>query len=549
MNTSQSKGTRARPVSGQADVAWDRGTPQEVQLEVSTERSGLAGSDRRISRRGLLRAGLSLAAATMGAGVLFEARPSAALAQAAPGGFGSSSALSASPVPTVVTQWNAAALQAIRATRPGPPVVARALAIVHTCVYDAWAAYDPQALGTQLGGALRRPAAEHTLANKSEAVSHAAYHALADLFPSETPLFASLLSSLGYDPSDPSTDACTPRGIGAMAAEAVLAFRHGDGANQLGDLHPGAYSDYTGHVPVNDPEQLDDPNRWQPLRVSDGRGGFVVQQCVTPHWGRVIPFALTTGSQFRPLGGPATYPSDAYSEQAKRILRYSAQLTDRQKMIAEYWADGPGLETPPGHWCLFAQFVSQRDGHDLDADVQLFFALTNAMFDASIACWDVKCAVDYVRPITAVRYLFAGKKVRAWGGPHQGTRLVDGADWQPYQVPTMITPPFPEYVSGHSTFSAAGATILQRFTGSDACGASHTQRAGTSRIEPGTTPVTDVPLSWATFSDAANEAGISRRYGGIHFVDGDLTGRGMGRQIAAQAWQKARGYISGTAGP
>jgi hypothetical protein len=111
----------------------------------------------------------------------------------------------------------------------------------------------------------------------------------------------------------------------------------------------------------------------------------------------------------------------------------------------------------------------------------------------------------------------------------------------------VVTPPFPEYISGHSTFSAAGAEILKSFTGSDQFGASFTQPAGTSRVEPGLVPKNDVALKWETFTQAADEAGISRRYGGIHFENGDLNGRAAGRLVGAQAWRKAQTYFDGTA--
>ena len=133
--------------------------------------------------------------------------------------------------------------------------------------------------------------------------------------------------------------------------------------------------------------------------------------------------------------------------------------------------------------------------------------------------------------------------------PFRGTRVIDGADWEPYQPVTVVTPPFPEFTSGHSTFSAAGAEILKSFTGSDAFGASATVRAGSSKVEPGAVPATDVTLSWATFSDAADQAGISRRYGGIHFVQGDLRGRSGGRLVGAQVWAKALMSFNGTATP
>jgi hypothetical protein len=446
-----------------------------------------------------------------------------------------------------VIQWDNEALQAIRLTKPGPPMVARALAIVHTAMYDAWAAYDETAVGTRLGGALRRPAAERTLANKSEALSYAAYRSLVDLFPSQRLAFDAVMASLGYDPGNVSTDPATAVGVGNVAVAALIAFRHHDGANQLGDLHPGSYSDYTGYAPVNDPDHINDPNRWQPLRFADGHGGFVTPGFIAPHWGHVVPFALTSAAEFRPAEAPNLYPFGGYRVQAEQILHYSARLSDRQKAIAEYWADGPNSELPPGHWMLFGQFVSRRDGHTLDQDVKMFFALANAVFDAGIVAWECKRTYDYVRPVTAVHFLFAGKKVRAWAGPYRGTRVIDGADWEPYQPVTFVTPPFPEFISGHSTFSAAAAEVLKAFTGRDAFGASATVRAGSSKVEPGAVPATDVTLAWATFSEAAGEAGISRRYGGIHFEQGDLQGRSRGRLVGARVWAKALTYFDGTA--
>jgi len=185
--------------------------------------------------------------------------------------------------------------------------------------------------------------------------------------------------------------------------------------------------------------------------------------------------------------------------------------------------------------------VSRRDGNDLDDDVKLFFALNNAELDASIAAWDCKTAYDYVRPISAIRFLFAGQTIQAWGGPGLGTRAIDGATWRPY----IPTPAFAEYTSGHSTFSAAAAEILRQFTRSDHFGASVTITRGSSFVEPGVAPVHDVVLSWETFRDAADEAGISRRYGGIHFQDGDLEARRGGRLIGRQVWQKARKHFNG----
>jgi hypothetical protein len=465
---------------------------------------------------------------------------------------------------TLVVRWNEAFLQGVRDSKLGPPMVARALAIAHTCVYDAWAAYDDRALGTRLGGSLRQPAAERTLENMTQAISFAAYRAAVDLFPaSVSSVFDPLMQSLGYDERDHSTDTSTPTGIGNVAAQAVLDFRHRDGANQLGD-EPGGmpgvpYSDYTGYVPTNDPLDIrvpfdpttvHDPSSWQPLRYVDASGKLVTPAFVGAQWQHVTAFALNPTSRLRSPTGPATYGSADYLSQAQALLELSAGLTDEHKMIAEYWADGPHSELPPGHWNLFAQFVSRRgdhgpDAHGVERDVKLFFALTNAVSDAGCCAWDNKRAFNSVRPITAIRTLFRGEPVRAWGGPYQGTKLIDGASWFPYQPITFPTPPFPEYSSGHSSFSAAGAEILKLFTHDDRFGGSVTLPAGISRIEPGAVPATDLTLSWATFSDAADQAGISRRYGGIHFEQGDLDARATGRIAAQRAWEKAHEYWEG----
>ena len=445
---------------------------------------------------------------------------------------------------TVVLVWNEAVLAAIRATRPAPPVAARALAIVHTAMYETWAAYDPWAVGTRLG--FVPPPTDRTTAARSDAVGYAAYHAILDLFPDRKSTVDATLAAVGLDPPPSAADPTTSAGIGAAAARAVLDFRHGDGANQLGTLAPGAYADWTGYVPVNTPDVVVAPDRWQPLRVPDGRGGNVVQRFAVPHWGLVVPFASPPLLTDR-VPPPAPAGTRRFLQQAEELIEISARLSDREKAIAQYWADGPNSELPPGHWCLLAGYVSRRDGHDLDADVVLFFALTNALLDAGIETWYLKRKYDYVRPITAIRELFAGRQIRAWAGPGRDGQLIDGAQWQPYQEATVVTPPFAEYPSGHSTFSAAAAEVLRRYTGSDAFGAAVTIEAGSSRIEPGRVPARDLTLHWDTFSAAADEAGLSRRYGGIHFQQGDLVGRAVGREVGARVWHLATAYRNGAA--
>ncbi|HEV7534094.1 MAG TPA: vanadium-dependent haloperoxidase, partial [Acidimicrobiia bacterium] len=440
-----------------------------------------------------------------------------------------------------VLRWNDALLETIRATGTPPTIGARALAVGNTCMYDAWAAYDPVATGTRLGGTLRRPADERTPEARDEAISRAARLALADLFPARAARFDAVLAAQGYDRAGPAA-AGTPAGVALRACRAVLDFRHHDGANQLGD-EPGSaggpYSDYTGYRPVNGPDRLAEPDRWQPQPVPDGHGGTTTQQFLTPQWGRVVPFA---GPVDETVDGPAGDPGPPRAGTPPRqaevdeVVRLSAGLTDEQKVVAEYWADGPGSELPPGHWMRFAEFCSRRDGLGVDSDVKLSFLLANAMLDASIADWARKVRFDSVRPLSLVRHVDGGRRIRAWGGPYQGTKDIDGAQWRPY----LPTPPFAEYPSGHSTFSAAGAEVLHLFTGRRDFGATVLVPAGASHVEPGAVPAHDVVLHWATFDDAADQAAFSRRLGGIHFLTGDLDGRLVGRRVAARVVARGR---------
>lgn len=456
----------------------------------------------------------------------------------------------------VVLRWDEETLAAVRVVKPAPTVVARALAVVHTAAYDAWAPYDATAVGTRLGGTLRRPADERTAAYKSKAISYAAYRALVDLFPTRTADFEAFMTALGYDPADASTDTTTPAGIGNVVARAVLDARHADGSNQLGDA-PGAavpgkaYGDYTGYAPVNTWNQVTDPYRWQPQCVPAPPAGAAtcagtVQSFTTPQWSRVTPFALSRPDQF----GPPVMNRAKLPAEAKQLVDLQAKLTDATTTSAYYWADGPSSELPPGHWAMFAQAASRAYGLDLDSNVKGFFALGNALLDASIATWNAKVTQDTVRPITYVRWLYAGRKIKGWAGPGQGIVDVDGSAWRPYQEATVVTPPFAEYTSGHSAFSAAACQVFLRFVGTEQfkLPLTVTVRRGTSTIEPGVVPARDTVLKFSGFADAADQAGLSRRYGGIHFEDGDLAGRTLGKSIGNAAYDKAQTFMTGAAG-
>ncbi|MBS1705983.1 MAG: vanadium-dependent haloperoxidase [Armatimonadetes bacterium] len=487
------------------------------------------GSNDRYSRRQVLETG---AKGTLALGMLpFMA------SLAGCGGSGVTGSGGSSGTRSLSYQWTGTLLETISAVRPGPPMTARAIGMVATAIFDAWANYDSIAVGTRLGSRLRRPTVEHTLENKNKAISFAAYRVLVDLYPARTTQLTQTMTDLGYNPSDTSTDTSTPEGIGNTVAAALLQFRHQDGSNQLNN-----YADTTGYVPVNTVDTVNDPSQWQPLRFANGASpGYIA-----PHWGNVVPFALSSPSVIRPTAPPA-FGSPTYLDQAQEVIDVLSRLNDRTKVIAEYWADGPGSVLPPGHWQLFGRFVSERDDHTLDDDVKMFFLLGNAVFDAGIACWDCKRAYNSSRPITAIRNLFAGQQVASFAGPNLGVQMVDGSQWMPYQSVNFVTPPFPEFTSGHSTFSSAGAEILKRFTGSDSFGFTIDIASGWSGFETGV-PAEPVNLSYSTFSAAADDAGISRVYGGIHFRAANIEGQRCGRLVGEMVWNVGMSYINGTAG-
>ncbi|MES2901695.1 MAG: phosphoesterase [Pseudomonadota bacterium] len=451
----------------------------------------------------------------------------------------------------VVLLWNKVAISAIRATRPAPPIAARSLAIVHTVIYDAWAAYDPVALGTRLGAQLRRPMAEQTAANRTEAISFAAFIALRDQFPSQNAVFEAQMAALGYNPADAIAGYTSPAGIGTIAAHTFIQFAYGDGANQLGRLTASglAYADYTAYAARNQPmivaeatprTAIANPSAWQPLTYTDAGGVLRTQSFVVPFWGRVRPFALSSGSQFRP-SAPSVLGSQAFLDQAQHMINVQAGLTETHKSIVDFWAGGVAGDLPTALWSQFAHVVSARDNNTEAADVKLFFAMSNSLFDAGIAAWDAKRAYDSARPITAIRYLFNGQTIQGYGpqGPAGGLQAIRGETWTPFQLKTAPVPGHPDYVSGHSTYSAAAAEVLRLFTGSDAFNHSVTIAPRSLLVDPAL-PTAAITLAWDTFSFAACEAGNSRVLGGIHFENADLTGRALGVRVGATVFQRAQ---------
>ena len=292
---------------------------------------------------------------------------------------------------SIVVTWNDTILRSLEtgtnepSLRLGPPMVARLLAIIYSAAFQAWVPLSDTGKPLLPDGAARRPVAERTLAAKRVAISYAIYRTALNLFPSSliTPLLDAQMSELGLDINNVGTAGNTPEAIGNNAAKLVLASRANDGANQSGTqagsaAPPNPYSDYTGYVPINPPalafaaterRHIVDVGRWQPIAYVDPLSGSVrTPGFIAPHWQNVKPFALSSANQFRPT--PPEHPnSQAFLDQSRYVIEVQRELTLEQKIIAEYWADGPRSWLPPGHWCEIAGEVSRAKLHNVDKDV------------------------------------------------------------------------------------------------------------------------------------------------------------------------------------
>jgi hypothetical protein len=381
----------------------------------------------------------------------------------------------------VVNDWNSSALDAIRAERTPPPIASRALAMLHASIYDA------------INGIARThepyfvQSAVPSSASKEAAASAAAHKILAALFPAQAPgfdaLHAATLATLSDGPRK-------SHGVawGESVAGHILALRANDNSQTSVPLALGS-----------------GPGAWQP--TPPGFAPFLL-----PQWAFVAPFAMPADSHFRPTGPPAL-DSAKYVEDYDEVKLLGAAVrsvrTPEQTLIALFWADGAGTTTPPGHWNSIAQTVAFSMGNTIEQNARLFALLNLAMADAAICAWDAKYFYDFWRPVTAIRDGDADGNPATVGDP----------TWSSF----IVTPPFPDYISGHSTFSGAASTVLAMFYGTD-----HVTFASSSDLLPG------VSRQFTRFSAAASEAALSRLYGGIHFRSANEDGLSSG--IAIGEW-------------
>lgn len=373
----------------------------------------------------------------------------------------------------IVTDWNIAALYAIRANRSSPPVASRALAILHVSIYDAVNGisrrYEPYAV----------PSGVPAGASIEAAASAAAHRVLIRLFPASAIVFDELHAAMLAAIADGQRK---DKGLiwGEYVADQIVALRAHDGSDAV-IAAPGGSG----------------PGVWQPTPPQ-------FAPYLLPQWGFVTPFAMPAADAFRPPGPPSLNSAD-YLADLEEVRRLGAAVgstrTADQSQIAGFWADGAGTETPPGHWNSIAREVSANEGNTLEENARLFALLNVAMADSAICAWDAKYTYNFWRPVTAIR-----------------------ASSDPAWSSFIPTPPFPDYVSGHSAFSGAAATVLAMFYGTDSID-----------FTIGSDALPGVDRSFDSFSAAASEAALSRLYGGIHFRSANEDGLRAGMAIGEWA--------------
>jgi hypothetical protein len=416
--------------------------------------------------------------------------------------------------------------------------------------FDAIAPYHASAVGiySRLG---RRPAAEGaTNRNKNIAMLYATLRVMGSLLPSEKATWANILTGLGLDPNDNSTDLTTPVGIGNAAGNAVVAFREHDGMNQLGDeggrlYNRFPYMDYTGFKPVNTAYEIFDPTKWQPQVVTAGNGIFRVQQYVTPQIAITKPYALkdvashVTPEPIASLLKRGENGRALYKQQVDDALATSASLAgnDYKKAQAEFF------DNKFRSIGFIALFVAITHGFTLDQFVQYDCMLNISAFDAAILSFKEKTRWNAIRPFSAIKVQYGDQPVTAYGGPFKGTVTdLPASQWRSY----LGTPDHPEYPSGSQCFCAAEAQASRRLVG-DALGWSVLVPQGQSRVEPGVTPAHDVTLYFDTFTDFEYQCGQGRVLGGVHFQPSVAASIDLCRPAGDDAYDFMQAHINGTA--
>jgi hypothetical protein len=301
---------------------------------------------------------------------------------------------------------------------------------------------------------------------------------------------------------------------------------------------------------------LPQPDLWTPLSINGS-----VKKYLTPEWGTANK-GILSDEEFSVLLQNASElypPHDVYLKESKEVEQITSKLTPLEKMIAEFWAGGPLTVTPPGMWIIFCDIIIRSDQMSIDKEVALYTLVSSGLYQSSICAWRLKRDKLQARPVQKIRQSEYGNKISSWNGEIQGEY------WLPYQELNFVTPPFPDFVSGHSTFSAASARLIANFLGNDVIQLSKqtltlpilkylspilklSQTVNfslgnmlvyprTSTVEP-SVPETPLTISWNRWSDMAKESGRSRIYGGIHVESSNQAGLLLGNQIGDMLWSK-----------
>lgn len=556
----------------------------------------------------------------------------------------------------VARRWIEQNLQAIRRAIPEPGVHARNLYHVSLALFEVLAAsstridtlilpMDPDLVLTSKERDSALSYAAHTVLTHRYKQSVGGAHTLACL--------DATLRDLDLDPLATDPIALWGRAVG----DAVIKRFAEDGALESSQYRDPSYTPPNPPLEVDEPGlDVDDPTRWQPLDLAiavsqNGIGlGSGIQGYIGSHWGEVEPFAMTRESEadlYFPVATPYLHDLDRLATDVVEVIQKTSWLTPNEELLmdtspagygnnalgedrnpghalnpftarpyrsvwstrrdfgrvlAEYWADGPNSETPPGHWNVLANEVMDHPDFDwrevpgveveseLEYAIHTYLLLNGALHDAAIAAWQLKRHTESARPITLIRWMaMQGQRSDPGAASYHelGLPLVDGLieliteqssepgsrhahlapyvgelailswpgapgdaakhsasqawiraqEWSPYQPRTFVTPAFPGYISGHSTFSRAAAEVLGVMTGSPFFPGGlheHVAQPGVAlHFEQG--PDRQVRLQWATYFDAADQAGQSRIWGGIHILPDDHDGRHIGALVGRGA--------------
>jgi PAP2 superfamily/RTX calcium-binding nonapeptide repeat (4 copies) len=377
----------------------------------------------------------------------------------------------------LVTDWNGTLLNAVRTASTPPPLASRNMAMVHAAIYDSVNSiskkYSPY-----------RVEIDPPAGTSPEAATAAAAHrVLVNLYPAQAVTFnEAYASSLAKIPDGKAKD--DGIALGQQVADQIIAWRNTDGASKVVQYTPST-----------------EPGRWVPTPPAQAPG-------LAPQWPGVTPFAMTSGSQFRPSGPPAL-DSAKYAQEFNEVKEIgkidSLTRTPDQTAIAKFWANGGGTFTPPGHWNQIAEEAAVLAGNSLEDNARLFALLNIAQADAAIVSWDAKYQYNLWRPVTAIRQ----------AGTDNNPNTAADSQW----TPLLTTPPFPEYTSGHSTFSGAAESVMNSVFGSDFGFADKGDKSVNSL------------RTYENFAQAADESGMSRIYGGIHFMSANVDGLSSGRNV------------------